>query len=67
VPEPFEGRCFSCREKVKVQKGRYVETPRSGNGAGNSGPRGSLRGPCPWCGNTVYKIVALRRRNAATD
>ena len=67
MPEPFEGRCFSCREKVAVEKGYYRETQSGGGGAKVSGPRGQLRGRCPWCGNTVFKLVPLRRRDAATN
>jgi len=67
VPEPFEGRCFSCREKVKVEKGYYMETASGGAGAKISGPRGALRGKCPWCGNRVFKLVPLRRTNAARN
>lgn len=53
MAEEFDGRCMTCRETVHVTGGVYRVT---------SNKRGSVAGPCPECGKTVFKLVTLRKK-----
>jgi hypothetical protein len=49
--EAFDGYCMTCRETVTVPKGQYKTMANN---------RGSLRGTCPQCNKTVFKITKKR-------
>ena len=44
----MEGRCFKCRKTVEIKKGKEIVNKK--------GLR-AMKGECPDCGTTVYRII----------
>ena len=44
----MEGRCFKCRKKVEIKNGKEVVNKRGMK---------AMKGECPNCGTTVYRII----------
>jgi DNA-directed RNA polymerase subunit RPC12/RpoP len=44
----MEGRCFKCKKSVTIKNGKEVVNKRGMK---------AMKGVCPDCGTTVYRIV----------